>query len=347
MLKKTVLLLVVSMLAITLSGCFPDGSSPYLGNSGQISDAWQLAKSIENFELDLTLPQVSPEELPILELSIREWDTEKVVGLFLGDKEITEYYEYDSDYYDGEKYAVYMSDNFLFSIEKGRILYIKYPNYMAPFTSYLDSKYETEPYDIECSFAAREEAADQVRELLDTLGITNLSEPDVKAVNAELANRIYEETIPTGNYEAWVDEEIYYISFSQVFEGVPLGRGRVGRENGYVSIGTNIKAVVDKNGIAYLNLQRIYSAEYKQGEKVSVAPATDTLKTAVSYFDGQKLLDSYTMYDCKLIYSDIANEGNMSFTLVPIWEFSCRFDFGDARESRYKVYIDYQNKPVI
>lgn len=352
MLKKTALLSVVFMLAIMLSGCFPDGSSPYLGNSGQISDARQLAESIENFELDLTLPQNSPEELPVLELSIRQWDTEKVLEMFMGDKEITDRREFDSDYYDGEKYSVYWADDVMFVIEKGRLSYTRLSGTRErSLCSFLDIYYESEPYDVECSFMTREEAVGKVREILDKLGITNLSEPDVRGVDVPLAEKLLKKSSPSGNYEPWGDDEFYYITFSQVYEDIPINRWNVrGLENKYVSKESYITAIVDKNGIVELSLSGIYSAEYKQGDKVSVTSASDALTTAVSNMAETDFPKLCTMYDCKLIYVNTANDKNISFTFAPVWEFSycCCYDSGNfayAADNRTieRSYVDYKN----
>ena len=348
--KKKLLLLFTTLLLITISGCFPTGEIRHGGNSELSPDAQQIADNIKNFELDLTLPEKSPENLPMLELHIKEWDTDKVLGLLVGDEEITQRDEYDSDHYAGEKYTVYQNDNMFLSIEKGRLGYNRKTNYSQQITSALDSCYYTEPYDINCSFATREEVAAKFKELLNALGITNLSEPDVKAVNPDFANRILRETAPSGKFTPWTDEEIYYINFSQVYEGVPVSNYDIIRHNGegYVSMAAKISAVFDKTGIIKLSFQNIKTPEYKKLETVSVTPPENALKTVVNHFASQKLLRYHTMFDCELIYADVSNNNRTAYTLIPVWQFTYRTAIEGIKEQNcHRIYADNRNRLIL
>lgn len=355
--KKILFLPIILVMLALLTGCFPNGDTTYLGNSHQSTDIEHLGEDIENFVLDLTLPENVPEELPIIELRVHEWDTEKALEIFLGDDEITEYNEYDSDFYEGEKRYVYWTEDALFYVDKGLLTYTSNSaDNKERLCSYMEFCYETEveaeTYDIECSFATRDEAVEMVRETLNELGVTNLSEPIVRGIDEQLAYKLQEITHPNSDYDPWEDGEFYYIRFSQVFEDVPIGSERIRRVNGYHSQGGEITAIVDKSGIVRLHMFRILSAEYKQNERVSVTPAAEALKTAVSYFEGQKLQTVNTLYDCKLVYTDIANEDKISFTFEPMWEFTYystdMLPNGVETDDEYisKMHVDYQNRLV-
>ena len=304
--KKFFKYILLIMIAIFITGCFPTGENSAVSDDSKSNNIFADAEKIDNFSLSLTLPQDCPSELNQITASAMRWNKDTVLGAFQGDKTITSEKEYSSDRYPQEKRTFFeFDDDSYVSFEAERLSYNNKKTNDEYSYQFFFSNLETFYENRDCSYVSelesfsKADAVKRVRELAKKLGITHLAEPIVYGLTAEEANKYFlaeKQFYNSDDYEytEWESvNEVYFITFPLLF-----------------------------NSITYLSCEGITMPEYAVGKSVKVNfNAEDILSKIVSAYSQIVLSDNVEFYDCELTYAPIEKLPNGEIVLAPVWRF--------------------------
>lgn len=348
--KAFALLLIM---AFSVTGCYPTGQrSEAIGDN-----IWDEAEKIDNFTLNLTLPENYPSELPEVVVGTMRWDRDTAVGVCSNGKTITFEKDYQGNYYPEENRTVIQFDDesFLFfeashisvSVPAENDLY-KYALLFGTADTYYDTPYVS--FESELNGFPEYDAIKQAKSLFEELGITNLAEPIVLGLTAEEANKYllkekqdykeyYDEEY---NYNEWTeDDEVYFITFPLLYNEIPTETNDV-YVTGASYSGSFAKAVVTKNGIFSFECNGITVPEYTNGENIKICYSpNDILKSIVFEYSQKKLTNEVIFYNCELTYAPAEKVSYDEWRLVPVWRFDYAVvdNVADGESTRYyEVY---------
>lgn len=333
----------VAVLSFLLSGCYPTGEVSISNNSSASkntaenggssqSGETQDTEEVENLTVSVELPESWPNEVNAIDLSVKRWDDEAIKETLIGEKTISKTSQTPSDYYPGEFIQVYdTEDDWRLILQSGSIsfenrgLLEKY--HYGSFQNVFDQVYVENDMPDSLEGFSKSDAIEAVKELLDKLDITNVSEPDVYAISCEWATEFLREQSkqePDVDYTRWTkDDEIYVLVFPLEYENVPLSTHWaliMGTDT--FSQETYIKATVSKQGVIELNCEGIFEEKYEKGE---IKPIKVDAKTALSLLVSsysKRVLDPTTINKCRLVYFPCAvGENHVAYTYSPFWEF--------------------------
>ena len=325
----------------TSDGSFSDPSENSYANSEQDvetsgSDSQEIHLKIDNLQLDMNVPSNIPNVVTSLKLTLKKWDTEYMKKFFLENSTITESYEYDCQFYPGEKHYSYDTDQLAVFWEPGKF------GFSDKIALGGEFKYGTVYYEVTDDFAAnneelsafsRKDAVNRVNDFLEKIGITNYGEPKIAPIRAELANEVLSKFKKRGedngepfDYTPWTEEEeCYYLRYPLLYNNMELSVDMVGipkREWGIS--GTYIEAVVSKNQIIRVMGNDIYSENTEKADEISINYNFDQALDKLKNYYSNIVFDSpITYYDCKLIYfPDDVSDDRMTVTFMPVWRFN-------------------------
>lgn len=239
------------------------------------------------------------------------------MDLFLKDSTIT--YEHSFDTGRGSMcYAYQTEDKKFLTIENGNLTYyaqvdsekISLPSYygvneMRRF--FPDDKLDGFP---------QEEALERLKKITDEMGMTRLGKPEIYAVTAELAGKL--RTIS----DKWTkDDELYYIRFPVVYNGVPItGISCVIQGTDEVfDTGSYLEAAISKSELVFIQCVGVFGDVQSQGDNIPVKiSAEDALNQFRSLLAGRNY-DPVTIIGCTLTYVPCAMNGRQEYTFKPAW----------------------------
>lgn len=362
-LVKSIILLVSGMLF--LSACYPSGGQSLLSGDDisigeQIED---IVSSNEHLEVDAE-PKQSAVKVPKINVTVMEWDDEKLNELFLASRPDLEYYEFPSDYYTSENYKLYedetsdeaywlvVQDGFLSSEIRREFSKYGYGTMQSSLGLYRFEDYFT---DNSISLFSKEEAITRCTALLEEVGITNHAEPEVYAIIANKAN-VYWENEEYIEYEKWTaDDEVYILRFPIEYNNIPVttvcsNDREIGGHGGYF-VGSYIDFIADENEIIYMDCFTIFSPEYETGENIEIkCGAENALKIAAKYYDSIVLGEKdIKISGCELVYVPYEQHDEKNFTLIPMWRIdACVYNEGtDLMGLCDYLFIDVQTGNII
>ncbi len=346
--KKNFILAAVMMFALT--GCYPTGEKPRSDADG--TDNSKLSEQIssivsenEHLTVDITPTENTPTELPKLDVSVMEWDTQKIDEVFLQQYDNLEHSEYPCDFFTNENYHLYdgtdekayrlvYEPGRLSSSERERFGVYGYGTMASALGTYCFSEFFD---DDEIDLFPKSEAIARVKEQLASLGITNLSEPSIYPITADKANE-YFAAMDYDEYEKWTnDDEIYILRFPIEYNGIPVTTDAsfdmVAGGHGSYFIGSHITAIVSKDKILSLECEDLFSPKYSVGETVSIrCSAQEALKTATEHYNNITLGDSdIALENPELVYVPFEQHDEKNFTLVPMWKIDASFRKADEK----------------
>lgn len=338
----------IILLALALTGCYPTGKrTPNAGTN--IDDIMSEAEKIENFSLSLTLPETYPTELPKIMAAVMRWDKETVYEVLGGGRPILSEDEFESVNYPDEKRTLLTLDDkrSYISFEPESVGYnapldgeVNHSIYFSEYDTYFVNPMVS--YVSELEGFSSESAVQRVRDVAKKLGITNLGDPIVFGVTADIANNyicyqkrecdFYDEPYGDDDFKAWTkDDEAYYITFPLMYEGIPLENNGV-YVPGYSYAGSYVKAIVTKDKIIDLNCMGITSPEYIIGDPAKINfSAKDILSKIVSDYSRKVLPIKLEIYNCELTYAPVDKLDNNEWVFAPVW----RFDYASYNEYYY------------
>lgn len=340
--KRLAAIAILILVIYTLTGCFPTGVPNSSATSSVLLVEDRIYKfSKDNLDVSFEIPEM-PEKLPLrIKLKKKFCETNEIINLFLGGKTIVGEKTWSDNYYTDDQSHIYVSptDNEI-QFNDGKTApeprdTIDFPaNYQMPI--YHIKEYFREEYfpNDELEDFPSEEALKRAQELISTLGMTNLGKPSVYAVTLDSFEK-FREHYPTDEffndkYPLTKENEIYYLTFSKVFDGIELAdisrlqiKNSTDSGSDIISSPT-VKIGISKDNIFYFESGANYEAEY---ETVSDEPVKYDINYALS--DLQSFLEknhysterSVKIDQAKIVYLPIEVKGNGIVEFVPVWSF--------------------------
>lgn len=329
--KITKSIALLAFTALCLTGCFPTGEKPVTGNA-EYADIKKRADKIDNFTLELQLPENAPESVPTVKLTWKELNVDDIYRAFGDGGSVISSEEYPSDYNLDAVYHIDKLDSVVTLIyERGRLIMDRYLD--AEDSSVASQKsseyhflagmiedilYDDPRINAELQGFSREEAVKMANEVFDKLGIKIYSKPQIFTLSAEFAKELISEY-------AWdTDPEGYYLIYPAVIENIPTLSKRAKFKMDLSVAVSPIRMVISKDRVEYFSCNHLYDNEYeKTGETPIKFNAAEALDVLVSYYEPQKLATEVGFTSCELVYVPVErSEDIKSVVYKPAWLFT-------------------------
>lgn len=368
-LKSVKIIILFMSCSLLLTACFPSG-----GQALSTEDNDVISRQIENIVSDNNNLQVdvqlneTVEELPKINVKAMEWDENKLKEFFLTGRNNIEHEERPTNFdeffpndkrnlfFEGEDYWLIYEPGTLLSEERHSGVF-GYKTMMMNFNHFRFKDFFT---DENLSVLSKNEAISRCTLILDKVGITNYSEPEIYAITADKANKFWksEEYDEYDEYNDWVslDDEIYILRFLIEYNNIPvtdISPSIVEGDFVGLFVGTYINFIVTKDKIYSLSANYIFSPEYENGEKISIKCSEENaLKIAAEYYNDISLNDdkNIKITDCKLVYAprEWHKDNENPFTLVPVWEIDAAiYSSNKLMGINENMFIDVQTGNII
>ncbi len=329
----------------TVSGAADSVSGSASASAGKISE-----KLRDNLFLEMNLPQTAPSELPAVKLSLKFWNSEATKKLFFDGKKITLEQKLDSEYYPGQKFYSWDTEDEMVVVEPGCFTYwdkaaldgdFKYGSvfsYRFNDSTLIDDQYASNE---ELSAFSKKDAKKLADEMIAKIGINNLGEPKIIAVHADVANKILErfsawisgggnskDTSEPFTFTPWTEnEEAYILRYPQVFENTELTMNGLSyfRHNGGNGLthDPGVVVYVTKDKVLRLDAKDIYTVSYITGEIPVNYNAEQALDVFKDYLSNQNRQATFKYYNCKLTYVPYnCSDDALTVWYKPAWEFA-------------------------
>ncbi len=349
---------LLAFTALCLTGCFPTGERTVTGNA-EYAELKKRADKINNFKLDLQLPENAPESVPTVKLTMKELNVDDIYSTFGDGGSVISSEEYPSDFSSNKVYHVDKLDSEVTLIyERGRLSMSRYINpdhSSATYQKYTVYSYLSSVMD-NCFFDdprlnsdlpgfTREDAVKRANEVFDKLGIKIYSKPQIFALSTEIANDLLSEYM-------WDDGlEAYYLNYPAVIENIPTLSKRVDIKSDLSFTITPIRMVITKDRVEFFSCSGyLYDNDYEKiGETPIKFNAAEALNVLVSYYEPQKLTDEVGFTSCELVYVPAErSEDAISVVYKPAWLFSGyeKSDYIKTSNIYQLVYADTGTRAV-
>lgn len=359
--KSMKLIILFTSCFLFMTACFPSGSQNLSAEDDEkiAQDISDIVSENEHLSVDAELSDV-PADVPTINVSVMEWDEDKLHELFLTERDYLEHYEPPSDYFSDSSYDVYMDEEkenpeaYWLVYEAGRItseVREKFTEYgYGTLATALGSKDFGGYYTADSiGLFSKSDAINRADALLTELGIESRGEPQIFAITADKANTYFLQ-YNEGEYKEWTaDDEIYVLSYPLEYEGINVTMNSSADLNagghGSYFVGTRIDLIVTKDEIISLRGSNLFSSEYEAGENIKInCTSQNALKIAAEYYDGIILEDSdIKITNCELVYVPYEQIDEKHFTLIPMWKIDTVMDSKDSSlNSCFYLFIDAQ-----
>lgn len=350
MLKQKIFSLIFLALfsTVVLSGCYPTGNRLPVknGSSDQLTGSDPIIKDDTKIEVErgelraniYNLPTDYPSEIPVIDLSFREWDIKELERLFIGNNTITEYYEFESDLSPNITRYVYIVDDgdgndFWLVYEPGRFEIddrTDHADEVSSLMSVCDYLCMDKVFnDGDLAAFPKSDAVERVNKVLEDVGLTNVSEPEIWSVTAEKANELFAKYFGE-DAPFWTEkDEVYILSYSLLYNNIPI----ITEEKAIPALrnksfrGSKVTAIVSKNRILSFRCSKIFSEDQSSDSKVSVnySPA-EAFETLIPVYENIKLGYTLDFYKCKLVYMAVNRKDRLNYSFAPAWQFDYSYE---------------------
>lgn len=302
-----------------------------------------------------TLWNGHPSELPQVTTALMRFDPDQVYDVLANGDTYLYTKDIPDERYTGEAVTIWMYDAggealLFLNCGVGRVRYTEQSDIQRYIFLSADPLYYSDP-DIKhvdtLDGFSKEDAIQRVRDTAAKLGITNLGEPSVFAMNAENANSYFQyekqlhemgaEYKSDYDYVPWTkDDEAYYLTFPLMYgeTPVPVETTRVALQKeveGWGFDGAYVKAIVTKDKIVCFEGDNITASEYIyiSGEPVKINfGKEDVLNKAKNDISANVPFSTKTeICGCELVYGPVDKLNNNEWVYAPMW----RVDYADYR----------------
>lgn len=340
---KLKFLTIITVLTISLAGCYPTGDKPLPSNSGDnLSDesgnisgselfSGKISEKFGNVELNYEISPDFPTQLPKIRLKRKEFDEDLCKSVLLRDKTIApKEGMVDWVYYTTDDCMLAVGGDSLQFSDESIINKLKHFDIFATMWN----KY-CRAGSVQLKSFSSAEATERVNKLLDELGIENYGEPDVVTVTPEDANAFFEKTgsakvsendysDPNKEYIPW-DEDggLYILKYRFNYNGIDICAANMKTLGTSRAIkGADISVCITKDGITSFKVNMLYDVVSLNEETVDLKYdakyASDQL---VEHYSKITAVQSPTYFtECKLEYIPL-DQDNGEVVFTPAWCF--------------------------
>lgn len=331
-----------------LSGCYPTGERRVESTTILTSNSEPNEKGeIDNTKIELevgdmraniyNLPTEYPAEAPVITLTLREWDVEELKQKFIGENTIKEDFSTFNENVSRYGYVVTDSngDDYWFVSEQGRFE-LEYEDDYASWAQFIGSICEDgHCFDklvgsAELAGFTKADAMKRVDKIIEKLGLSNITEPEIWSVTADKANDFFADYKHEDEVHWTQDEEVYIMKYTQTYNDIPI----ITKDKAIPTIrrgffnGTAITAIVSKDRILSFKCSKVFSDEPTIGSTAAVKYSpVEAFDTLVPIYKNIKLGYTLDYYNCKLVYRACdRTDDYLTYSFTPAWQFDYSYE---------------------
>lgn len=338
--------IIATTLCISLAGCSNDSKTPQTGTSSKAETSENVSEESAPSEIGIEIPERYDKEaenvsfktdinvsenvrengLQKLSATVQKPDTAKVFDCLMGDTEIREKNEEDNNYwYEGVNNEILTINHTSIGFSTNFYVYVSNAfRLQQGYSDYNADKYEL---DKDLEFASRQEAFENIRQALETMGIDIeeqykcyvlehsmlQSEEYAMDINGNVDQTVYK--------DSWTqDDDSYYFVINQKYDDTPAYH--VFYDNFPLAADENapVQVLYNKDGIQFLQLEKVF-AFTEQESNYDLKPFEEIAEVIETKYG--MLLDgsTYSVNQATLYYMEnkVSDE---QYEVIPVWIFN-------------------------
>lgn len=338
--------IMATALCISLAGCSDDTKTSQTNTSSKAETSESVSEESAPSEIGIEIPERYDKEaenvsfktdinvsenvrengLRKLSATVQKPDPAKVFDCLMGDTEIRAKNEEDNNYwYEGVNNEILTINNTSIGFSTNFYVYVSNAfRLQQGYSDYNADKYEL---DKDLEFASRQEAFENIRQALETMGIDIEEQYKCYVLehsilqSEEYAMDINGNIDQTGYKDSWTqDDDSYYFVINQKYDDTPAYH--VFYDNFPLAADENapIQVLYNKNGIQFLQLEKVF-AFTEQESNYDLKPFEEIAEVIETKYG--MLLDgsTYSVNQATLYYME--NKMNdEQYEVIPVWIFN-------------------------
>ena len=338
--------IMATALCISLAGCSDDTKTSQTNTSSKAETSESVSKESAPSEIGIEIPERYDKEaenvsfktdinvsenvrengLRKLSATVQKPDPAKVFDCLMGDTEIRAKNEEDNNYwYEGVNNEILTINNTSIGFSTNFYVYVSNAfRLQQGYSDYNADKYEL---DKDLEFASRQEAFENIRQALETMGIDIEEQYKCYVLehsmlqSEEYAMDINGNIDQTGYKDSWTqDDDSYYFAINQKYDDTPAYH--VFYDNFPLAADENapIQVLYNKDGIQFLQLEKVF-AFTEQESNYDLKPFEEIAEVIETKYG--MLLDgsTYSVNQATLYYME--NKMNdEQYEVIPVWIFN-------------------------
>ena len=338
--------IMATALCISLAGCSDDTKTSQTNTSSKAETSESVSEESAPSEIGIEIPERYDKEaenvsfktdinvsenvrengLRKLSATVQKPDPAKVFDCLMGDTEIRAKNEEDNNYwYEGVNNEILTINNTSIGFSTNFYVYVSNAfRLQQGYSDYNADKYEL---DKDLEFASRQEAFENIRQALETMGIDIEEQYKCYVLehsmlqSEEYAMDINGNIDQTGYKDSWTqDDDSYYFAINQKYDDTPAYH--VFYDNFPLAADENapIQVLYNKDGIQFLQLEKVF-AFTEQESNYDLKPFEEIAEVIETKYG--MLLDgsTYSVNQATLYYME--NKMNdEQYEVIPVWIFN-------------------------
>ena len=338
--------IMATALCISLAGCSDDTKTSQTNTSSKAETSESVSEESAPSEIGIEIPERYDKEaenvsfktdinvsenvrengLRKLSATVQKPDPAKVFDCLMGDTEIRAKNEEDNNYwYEGVNNEILTINNTSIGFSTNFYVYVSNAfRLQQGYSDYNADKYEL---DKDLEFASRQEAFENIRQALETMGIDMEEQYKCYVLehsmlqSEEYAMDINGNIDQTGYKDSWTqDDDSYYFVINQKYDDTPAYH--VFYDNFPLAADENapIQVLYNKDGIQFLQLEKVF-AFTEQESNYDLKPFEEIAEVIETKYG--MLLDgsTYSVNQATLYYME--NKMNdEQYEVIPVWIFN-------------------------
>lgn len=338
--------IIATTLCISLAGCSNDSKTPQTGTSSKAETNENVSEESAPSEIGIEIPERYDKEaenvsfktdinasenvrengLRKLSATVQKPDPAKVFDCLMGDTEIREKNEEDNNYwYEGVNNEILTINHTSIGFSTNFYVYVSNAfRLQQGYSDYNADKYEL---DKDLGFASRQEAFENIRQALETMGIDMDEQYKCYVLehsmlqSEEYAMDINGNVDQSSYKDSWTqDDDSYYFVINQKYDDTPAYH--VFYDNFPLAADENapIQVLYNKDGIQFLQLEKVF-AFTEQESNYDLKPFEEIAEVIETKYG--MLLDgsTYSVNQATLYYME--NKVNdEQYEVIPVWIFN-------------------------
>ncbi|WP_043934331.1 hypothetical protein [Bacillus sp. EB01] len=339
-----VVILFVCISAFVLSACFPTGEHKDSLNSRSTKTSNGPTPEVlerkldDNILIDADIVSDNEKKIKISSIFLKEFDTEQVKKTFLKDKTIKEIHEDEDWLFHYKNKYFQLSDESNLTMELGSLRYTdiyyskrEYDTVISGTTYFIRSDLKEVFKNKSLEGIDKAKSIEIVKKVANEVGITNLGNPEVFALDFETLQSEWEdyETKNGGHPRKWEKaDEAYVVTFPILYDNIAITNKGYADVNNQISvIGSRIMGVVNKNGLIFFTGSGVYELGETLKKNITPISLETALEKVKNKYKDVLITDPIVISKIALEYLPVVNNTEkVKFELIPAWIFTANQD---------------------
>ncbi|PLR77951.1 hypothetical protein CU633_07960 [Bacillus sp. V3-13] len=342
---KKIVILLLCVSSFVLSACFPKGEQKDSSGSVSVDTPNGTTPNFMDMELDENLMVEADitctdnKNLKISSISLKNFDEDQIKKTFLKNKTIAETHENNNELFPEYKDKYFqLSDESYLIMELGSIRYTdvfysdrSYDDVISGSTYFIRSDLKDVYKETTLDNINKNDAIEKVRNAANEVGISQLGEPEVIALDFETLESEWEdyETKDGGHPRKWEkDDEAYIVIFPVVYDNITITNKGYSNANNQMSvIGSRIMGVVNKDGLIFFTGSGIYELGETLNDNITPISLETALGKVKNKYKDVLITDPIVISKIALEYVPVmSNTKAIKYELIPAWVFTAKQD---------------------